>query len=108
MKTVACDVLVADSGIAGFTAALKLHSQGSDVLMVEKELFGGTSAFSAGMPWVPANPAAKAKGDTAEKALRDFGDKLDASLKSSIEKQIEAVRKAKETKDANKVRSAVN
>ncbi len=44
---------------------------------------------------------------TAEKSLRDFGDKLDAGLKSSIEKQIEAVRKAKEGKDTNKVRSAV-
>jgi len=44
---------------------------------------------------------------TAEKSLRDFGDKLDANLKSSIEKQIEAVRKAKEGKDTDKVRSAV-
>jgi succinate dehydrogenase/fumarate reductase flavoprotein subunit len=45
MKTVACDVLVAGSGVAGFTAALKLHSQGRNVIMVEKEpLFGGTSA----------------------------------------------------------------
>ncbi len=44
---------------------------------------------------------------TAEKSLRDFGDKLDSNLKSSIEKQIEAVRKAKEGKDSDKVRSAV-
>jgi len=44
---------------------------------------------------------------TAEKSLRDFGDKLDSNLKSSIEKQIEAVRKAKEGKDTDKVRSAV-
>ncbi len=44
---------------------------------------------------------------TAEKALRDFGDKLDGSLKSSIEKQIDAVRKAKEGKDSNKIQAAV-
>ncbi len=44
---------------------------------------------------------------TAEKSLRDFGDKLDSGLKSSIEKQIEAVRKAKEGKDTNRVRAAV-
>ncbi|MCC7450392.1 MAG: molecular chaperone DnaK [Anaerolineae bacterium] len=44
---------------------------------------------------------------TAEKSLRDFGDKLDSNLKSSIEKQIEAVRKAKEGKDTDKVRAAV-
>jgi molecular chaperone DnaK len=44
---------------------------------------------------------------TAEKSLRDFGDKLDSTLKSSIEKQIEAVRKAKEGKDTNKIKAAV-
>ncbi len=44
---------------------------------------------------------------TAEKSLRDFGDKLDGTLKSSIEKQIEAVRKAKEGKDTNKIKAAV-
>jgi molecular chaperone DnaK len=44
---------------------------------------------------------------TAEKAMRDFGDKLDAGLKTSIEKQIDAVRKAKDTKDTNKVKAAV-
>jgi molecular chaperone DnaK len=43
----------------------------------------------------------------AEKALRDFGDKINASLKGSIEKQIEAVKKARETKDLNQVKSAV-
>src|SRR5258705_2675369 len=33
----------------------------------------------------------------AEKALRDYADKIDATLKTSIEKQIEAVRKAKDS-----------
>jgi succinate dehydrogenase/fumarate reductase flavoprotein subunit len=71
MKTVACDVLVVGSGVDGFTAALKLRSQGQNVLMVEKEpRFGGTSAYSAGMPWVPANRVASEKGDTAEKAMQ--------------------------------------
>jgi succinate dehydrogenase/fumarate reductase flavoprotein subunit len=82
MKTVACDVLVAGSGVAGFTAALKLHAQGRKVIMVEKEpLFGGTSAYSAGMPWIPANAAARAKGDSIEKALTylraEAGNRLD-------------------------------
>ncbi len=44
---------------------------------------------------------------TAEKAVRDFGDKLDSGLKSSIEKQIEAVRKAKEGSDTDKIKAAV-
>ncbi len=44
---------------------------------------------------------------SAEKALRDFSDKIDGTLKSSIEKQIEAVRKAKEGKDTSRVQAAV-
>jgi molecular chaperone DnaK len=43
----------------------------------------------------------------AEKAIRDFGDKMDSTLKSSIEKQIEAVRKAREGSDSDKIRAAV-
>jgi len=43
----------------------------------------------------------------AEKAIRDFGDKMDGTLKSSIEKQIEAVRKAREGSDSDKIRAAV-
>jgi molecular chaperone DnaK len=43
----------------------------------------------------------------AEKAIRDYGDKMDANLKSGIEKQIEAVKKVKDSGDANKVKAAV-
>lgn len=69
MKTLSCDVLVAGSGVGGFTAALRSRAKGLEVLMVEKEpMFGGTSAYSAGMPWVPANPTASRNGDTLEKA----------------------------------------
>jgi molecular chaperone DnaK len=45
---------------------------------------------------------------TAEKSMRDFGDKIDKNLKASIEKQIEGVRKAKEGKDTNKIQAAVD
>ena len=45
---------------------------------------------------------------SAEKAMRDFGDKIDKNLKASIEKQIEAVRTAKAGKDANKTQAAVD
>lgn len=44
---------------------------------------------------------------TAEKALRDYGDKMDGTLKSSIEKQIEAVRKVKDGTDTTKTKAAV-
>jgi hypothetical protein len=70
MRSTTCDVLIAGSGVAGFTAALALHDRGLRVIMVEKEaVFGGTSAYAAGMPWVPANPEAIAHGDTPEKAF---------------------------------------
>jgi succinate dehydrogenase/fumarate reductase flavoprotein subunit len=77
MKTLSCDVLVAGSGVGGFTAALRAHHQGLDVIVVEKEsLFGGTSAYSAGMPWAPANPAASERGDTPQKAMTYLQNEL--------------------------------
>jgi molecular chaperone DnaK len=43
----------------------------------------------------------------AEKAIRDFGSQIPASLKTSIEKQIEAVKSAKESKDLNQIKAKV-
>lgn len=61
--SVTCDVLVAGSGAAGFAAALTAHLAGLDVLMVEKEpLFGGTTAYSAGVIWIPRNSHQRAAG----------------------------------------------
>jgi succinate dehydrogenase/fumarate reductase flavoprotein subunit len=82
MKTVECDVLVAGSGAGGLTATLAAAARGLNVILVEKEaVFGGTTAFAAGMPWIPANPGAAAKGDTAEKAFtylqHEVGNRLD-------------------------------
>ncbi|MHB8629398.1 MAG: molecular chaperone DnaK [Aggregatilineales bacterium] len=57
---------------------------------------------------IAVNNAADSAVYSAEKALRDFGDKIDANLKSSIQKQIEAVNKARESKDTNKIQSAVD
>ncbi|MBR0777928.1 FAD-dependent oxidoreductase [Bradyrhizobium diazoefficiens] len=67
-----CDVLVAGSGAGGFAAALAARLHGLDVIMVEKEpLFGGTTAYSAGVIWIPVNTHEKAAGipDTREDAL---------------------------------------
>lgn len=51
-----CDVLVVGTGAAGMTAAVVASKAGARVLMVEKDaLFGGTSAFSGGMIWIPGN-----------------------------------------------------
>jgi succinate dehydrogenase/fumarate reductase flavoprotein subunit len=79
-----CDVLIGGSGAGGFSAALTAHLQGLDVIMVEKEpLFGGTTAYSAGVIWIPANSHQKAVGiaDSREDALtylvHHVGNRLD-------------------------------
>ena len=83
-RAVTCDVLVAGSGAGGFAAALTARLLGLDVLMVEKEsLFGGTTAYAAGVIWVPVNSHQKAAGvtDTREAALayltHHVGNRLD-------------------------------
>jgi succinate dehydrogenase/fumarate reductase flavoprotein subunit len=82
--SVTCDVLVAGSGAGGFAAALTARLAGLDVLMVEKEpLFGGTTAYSAGVVWIPANSHQEAAGiaDSREAALtylsHHVGNRLD-------------------------------
>jgi succinate dehydrogenase/fumarate reductase flavoprotein subunit len=79
-----CDVLVAGSGAGGFAAALTACLHGLDVIMVEKEpLFGGTTAFSSGILWIPANSHQKAAGivDSRDDALtylnHHVGNRLD-------------------------------
>jgi succinate dehydrogenase/fumarate reductase flavoprotein subunit len=79
-----CDVLVAGSGAAAFAAAITARHAGLEVLMAEKEpLFGGTTALSAGVVWMPANSHARRAGidDSAQAALRYLaaaaGNRLD-------------------------------
>lgn len=66
------DLLVIGSGAAGLTAAIVGATEGLEVLVLEKtEFFGGTSALSGGVAWIPNNPLMQAAGipDTAEDAL---------------------------------------
>lgn len=56
MKTESCDVLVVGTGAAGLTAAVTAKKAGMNVILIEKEsLFGGTTAYSGGMIWIPGN-----------------------------------------------------
>lgn len=51
-----CDVLVIGSGAGGLSTAITARKHGLDVIIVEKEpVFGGTTAFSGGVLWIPGN-----------------------------------------------------
>jgi succinate dehydrogenase/fumarate reductase flavoprotein subunit len=68
-----CDLLVAGSGAAGFSAAVTAAHHGLDVLMVEKApVFGGSTCFSAGLVWIPDSRQARDAGirDDRGAALR--------------------------------------
>lgn len=67
-----CDVLVIGSGAGGLSTAITARKGGLDVLIIEKdEFFGGTTAFSGGVLWIPGNRHARDGGihDTREAAL---------------------------------------
>lgn len=50
------DVLVIGSGAGGLSTAVTAKKHGLDVIVVEKEpVFGGTTAFSGGVLWVPGS-----------------------------------------------------
>jgi len=83
-ERIECDVLIAGSGAAGFATAITAAHHGLDVIMVEKEsVFGGTTAFSAGVIWIPCNGHARRLGivDSRADALtyleHEIGNRLD-------------------------------
>lgn len=58
-----CDVVVLGSGAAGMAAAVSAATRGLRVVVLEKgSQLGGTSAWSGGHVWIPANPVAAAAG----------------------------------------------
>ncbi|MNF49522.1 3-oxosteroid 1-dehydrogenase [compost metagenome] len=62
-STLACDVLVIGSGAGGLATAIVAKKHGLDVVVIEKEEhFGGTTAFSGGVLWIPGNRHARANG----------------------------------------------
>jgi 3-oxosteroid 1-dehydrogenase len=51
------DVLVVGSGAGAMTAALRAHDQGASTLLIEKtDRYGGSSAMSSCVLWIPNNP----------------------------------------------------
>ena len=72
-STHACDVLVIGAGAGGLATAIVAKKHGLDVIVIEKdEHFGGTTAFSGGVLWIPGNRHAQANGvrDSREAARR--------------------------------------
>ena len=64
------DVVVVGSGAAGAMAALRSADLGMKVLIVEKaQKFGGTSAVSGGVMWIPNHRLDGDKGDSREATL---------------------------------------
>ena len=87
------DFLVMGSGAAGMSAAVRGHDLGLEVLMVEKtDLFGGNTAMSGGVVWVPNNPGMKEKSvpDSDEEGLTYLkhitgGEVAEERLKTYVE-----------------------
>jgi 3-oxosteroid 1-dehydrogenase len=70
MRPEVYDVIVVGSGAAGAMAALRAAELGLSVLIIEKaHKFGGTSATSGGVLWIPNHGLAQ-NGDSREQALQ--------------------------------------
>ena len=66
------DILVVGSGAAGLAAAATAAVGGLSTLVIEKtKYWGGTTAYSGGGVWIPANPLMLADGadDSIETGL---------------------------------------
>lgn len=83
MERIECDVLIAGSGAGGLAAALTAAHHGLNAIVAEKEsCFGGTTAYSAGVVWIPNNTHAQREGlgDSPEAALQYLQSEVGALL----------------------------
>lgn len=72
-RTQHCDLLVIGSGAGGLSTAVTAKKLGLDVAVVEKDtVFGGTTAFSGGVLWIPGNPHRAAGVRDSREAAREY------------------------------------
>lgn len=82
-KSEAYDVVVVGSGAAGALAALRSAELGMSVLIVEKaHKYGGTSATSGGVMWIPNNQLS-ASDDSREKTFTY----IDSLLRGPVQRE---------------------
>ena len=85
MTDAALDLIVVGAGAAGMTAAAVGAAEGLRVLLLEKTAqVGGTTAWSGGMVWTPANrlTAAARRADTLDAARRYLGQVVPGGFQS--------------------------
>ncbi|NIP15024.1 MAG: FAD-dependent oxidoreductase [Pseudomonadales bacterium] len=81
------DLVVVGSGAAGMACALTARLEGLDVLMIEKtDHYGGTTALSGGVLWVPNNSLMEQAG------IEDSADRAVTYLKHNIGNRVSAAR----------------
>ncbi|WP_448042133.1 FAD-dependent oxidoreductase [Bradyrhizobium liaoningense] len=81
------DVIVIGAGAGGMTAAAVAAAEGLRVLVIEKTAWvGGTTAWSGGMVWIPANPKMKEAGlsDSVTDAVRYLSSTVPESANSGL------------------------
>ncbi|MEU1365532.1 FAD-binding protein [Streptomyces sp. NPDC005803] len=90
---VVTDLVVVGSGGGSLCAALVAHQGGMQALVIEKtETFGGSTAMSGGVLWLPDNPVSRRAGvkDSPEDARRYFASAVGDVGPSTSPQRVEA------------------